>query len=543
MSARRQSWRRLPFRRACYFAALSLVILGPLLVPHGYVLTLDTVWGPHFPVIPPGEDPILASLPVRLLLAGFQALVGGPLAQTGFLFGFLTLAGIGMYRLVPGENAWAKYAAGTFYAANPFVYQRLVAGHWGLLLGYALLPFALRALRNQLAAPSLRGALWLAAWWLACTMASAHFLFIFGLVFTVALVIGLLARPAKRRWLGYGLLTLGAYLLANLYWLWPLLGRSSMLSYFDHSHLAVFATAANVAGSPWFSVLTLEGFYRTGGAGESYWAAPVPWLMLGVLALAGVGLVTVIRRARERDFAITLLSSAYLAIPLAVGVADPATRRFYELLYDHLPGFHAMRESQKFALLLVVVLALYGGVGFGRLRDKLAAGWPRRIVTLGMIGLIAAGAGPLWWGAQLHRVSYPGAWETAGRLIAAEPGGQVLALPWQQYVHLSFTNPDRVVANPAPVVFPRPVYISSRADVPGLTESPPRPLDQLADRLDHGSSIGDDDYRLLQTNHIRWIAVLNVRFRPDTRTLESDPRLRLVSSDPEVLLFRVADPT
>ena len=39
----------------------------------------------------------------------------------------------------------ARAAAAALYAWNPFVYERLIMGHWGLLISYAALPFVARA--------------------------------------------------------------------------------------------------------------------------------------------------------------------------------------------------------------------------------------------------------------------------------------------------------------------------------------------------------------------------------------------------------------
>ena len=50
-----------------------------------------------------------------------------------------------MGRLVGGRQ-WARLGAATLFAVNPFVFQRLYAGHIALLLGYALLPLVVRSM-------------------------------------------------------------------------------------------------------------------------------------------------------------------------------------------------------------------------------------------------------------------------------------------------------------------------------------------------------------------------------------------------------------
>jgi DNA repair exonuclease SbcCD ATPase subunit len=65
-------------------------------------------------------------------------------------------AAAGAARLVPTRGLAARAAAAALYAWNPFVYERLVMGHWGLLVSYAALPWAAlsRAARSNALASS-----------------------------------------------------------------------------------------------------------------------------------------------------------------------------------------------------------------------------------------------------------------------------------------------------------------------------------------------------------------------------------------------------
>jgi len=70
-------------------------------------------------------------------------------------------------------------AAGTLYAVNPFVFNRLFVGHFALLIGYALLPFAVKAAIRCFHRGGLR---WCvpALWWAGLTSLSPHFAWIYG---------------------------------------------------------------------------------------------------------------------------------------------------------------------------------------------------------------------------------------------------------------------------------------------------------------------------------------------------------------------------
>ena len=61
------------------------------------------------------------------------------------LLAIFVLACSGAAALLDREPLLARLAAGVFYAWNPYVAERLIIGQWALLLGYAGLPWVLRA--------------------------------------------------------------------------------------------------------------------------------------------------------------------------------------------------------------------------------------------------------------------------------------------------------------------------------------------------------------------------------------------------------------
>ncbi|HET7517791.1 MAG TPA: hypothetical protein VFN05_08880, partial [Actinomycetes bacterium] len=128
---------------------LALLALGPLL-GRGYVLTYDMVFVPRLELSPGllGLDTAVArSVPADLLVALASRLVPADLVQKLVLAGVFLGAAAGAARLVPSRSRTARAAAAVLYAWNPFLYERLVMGHWGLLVAYAALPWvALAAL-------------------------------------------------------------------------------------------------------------------------------------------------------------------------------------------------------------------------------------------------------------------------------------------------------------------------------------------------------------------------------------------------------------
>ncbi|HEX5880481.1 MAG TPA: hypothetical protein VF468_19540 [Actinomycetota bacterium] len=126
---------------------LALLALGPLLV-RGYVLTYDMVFVPRLDLTRGllGLDTAVArAVPADLLVALASRLVPADLVQKLLLAGVFVGAAAGAARLVPSPAPLARVAAAALYAWNPFLYERLIMGHWGLLVSYAALPWVARA--------------------------------------------------------------------------------------------------------------------------------------------------------------------------------------------------------------------------------------------------------------------------------------------------------------------------------------------------------------------------------------------------------------
>src|SRR5206468_6739692 len=65
----------------------------------------------------------------------------GQVAEKALLFAIFAGATWGAARLVPSLRPAARIGAGLLYAWNPFTYERILIGHWALLVGYAAMPF------------------------------------------------------------------------------------------------------------------------------------------------------------------------------------------------------------------------------------------------------------------------------------------------------------------------------------------------------------------------------------------------------------------
>src|SRR5260370_8758924 len=133
--------------------ALGVLALGPGL-GRGFLLSYDMVFVPHPPLTAAALG--MASGPPRAVpsdavVAVLAQILPSDLVRKVVLLSIFTLACSGAAALLRGFPLSARLAAGVFYTWNPYVAERLILGQWALLLGYAALPWVLRALAPGLA--------------------------------------------------------------------------------------------------------------------------------------------------------------------------------------------------------------------------------------------------------------------------------------------------------------------------------------------------------------------------------------------------------
>ncbi|HET9443718.1 MAG TPA: hypothetical protein VFO65_10365, partial [Acidimicrobiales bacterium] len=188
-------------------AAFGLLVTAPFVASRDPLVLLDwAVGGPYsFLREVAGLDGLATGAPWHLAVHLVSGVVGARVTSWLPLAAFFPLSAWAMSRLLAGAGRWGCLAGSLLYAVNPVVVDRAWVGHFGFLVGYALLPLAVRAFLD-LAGPRpspARAALWL----LALTGLSPHFAWI-GAVALLAAV----APVMRRAWrpLLVTLLALGA---------------------------------------------------------------------------------------------------------------------------------------------------------------------------------------------------------------------------------------------------------------------------------------------------------------------------------------------
>jgi hypothetical protein len=424
---------------------LAVLALAPVLVARGFVLIGDMSFVP----VQPWRDEWLGldgsvprAVPADAIVSVLTHVVPGDLVQKAILVAALVAAALGMVRLartfVTADARWAPLGAAVLYLWNPWVLERLAIGHWGLLVGYAAMPWvviaALAVRRGGGGLPLLVIALGIAAFGSPTG----------GVV--AGLVAAALCASRGRQVVG----VLAAALVVNLPWLLPgLLGSAGPT---DPSGVQAFAARSDTPFGVLGSLLTFGGIWK---------ASIVPgergsWLLVLLALLVTIaGLMALVAGIRARgQHASTLRALAALGLAGFVLAAIPTTRpglRLSVWLVDHVAGAGILRDSQKWLLLTLLAVC----VGFAMALEK-GGRWLRANglgpgLLTGVAALLPVVVLPtLAWGisGKLEPVHYPAEWAQVRTVLDALPDRRTAVLPWATYRSFAW-NGDRAALDPA----------------------------------------------------------------------------------------------
>jgi hypothetical protein len=473
---------------------LGLLALGPGL-RRGFLLSYDMVIVPREPFTATmfglaGGPP--RAVPSDAVLAAASRIVPADIVQKLVLLSVFALACAGAAALLEREPWFARLAAGVFYAWNPFVAERLLIGQWALLLGYAGLPWALRAV---IAGPvaSWRGAGRLGLALLPAAVGGFAAMAISALVVVPAAVLAP-GGPARRRLASAGA-ALAVLAVASLPWLIPSALRTVSA---DPAGIAAFAARADTPFGSFGSLLMLGGVWNAQAVPAGYggaWSAI--WLALALAAAAGY---VALGLRRHRWPGLTFAAVAGLAIA-SVGVTATG-RGLLRAAIGTWPGFAVLWDAQQF----VAPLALAEALGAGLLvtwaarttvtgpeqtaigdeeGDQPRTGGPGVVIAVALVLAPILLLPGLAWGAagRLRPAWYPAAWLEAAQMIDhSRAQGAALLLPWAAYRRPAW-NGGRAVLDPWPRLVSRQVIWNTGPQVGDVKLKPDDPAARRLGRV------------------------------------------------------------
>ncbi len=445
-----------------WVGALTVAVAAPVLRP-GYVLSYDAVAVSRQTMLPDSlgvGEALPRAVPAEAVTVVLAQIIDGQWIQKGLLVILLVVAGLGAAALVPSGSRLVACIAATAYVWNPFVAERLVLGHWWLLLGYACLPWLVMA-SVRVAGGSSGGVPAL-----VLLLALGSLVPTAGILSATVTVIVLawcldwaqVSRSARR----FALVAALIILVNSPWWLPGLLHPTAG----DGPAVTGVAEFAARPDSPFGvvgSVLGLGGVWNGDVVPTS---RTLPWALAGLLLVLGgmaYGWPLLRQRVSGRKSG-ALVSIGGLGLMLALWTATPLGQDLLEALISTTSAFGLLRDSSKFVALWALPLAVVVALAAERLSALVHDTAARRsvltafaLVPLLVLPDLALGV----WG-RLSPVAEPAAWSATRTVLedSSHPG-DVMVLPWSSFRAFSF-NDDRVSLDPAPRWIPRPSVVDRR---------------------------------------------------------------------------------
>ncbi|MGH3724887.1 MAG: hypothetical protein ACRDUS_12300 [Mycobacterium sp.] len=422
---------------------MAAAIIAPLAAP-GYLLIRDAVSTPRSYLTDSAlgvTEAAPRAIPQDFFIAVMTVLIDGGVLVKLLLAVGLWLAGWGAARLaarlVPEAGIGGELVAATIAVWNPYVAERLLQGHWSLLLGYGCLPWVALTITRLRAATDV--GTWCAlAFWIALA----------GLTPTgtvLALIVGLAAAPDRRSRLG----VLAISVFAAMPWL-VASGLGTAIPAGDEAGVHAFAARAEPGLGTLGSLASLGGIWNASAVPASRSTLFALAFSAVLLVVVAVGVVVLLRTRT----ALGLLGIAVAAVAIPALLATGPGLMLTTWLITEVPGLGILRDGQKWVALAMPGYAVAGAAAITAMREP-SSRWVA--AGLACVALLFTLPDLAWGvGGQVESVTYPAGWSTVAARINAEPH-PVAVLPPETLRHYPW-GPSSI-----PVLDPFPRWI--RADV------------------------------------------------------------------------------
>ncbi|MDO8472102.1 MAG: hypothetical protein Q7S64_03090 [bacterium] len=280
-----------------------------------------------------------------------------------FYFGFsllVTLTGMWCLAKHLWQSRLAAFLAATLYLFNSYALIIFTGGQMLGAVGYGLIPWIILAQDRLMAKPKLSRVIVLTLIIQLQILYDPRFF-----ILTVPIMlVWLLARwpitrPSSKQFIKSLLLTIGLFLLQNLYWLYGMFGVKSS---------AGGITLAGYDNVGWVYSLSYSTLQHALFLHHLWWPTVVTGTRYDPNMLYGLILIFILFSLfvkKERRLVLSLIVLATVGIFLAKGINAPYGIT-YAYLFDHLPGFKVFRDPAKFFTLIAFCYSLLFALGWQR---------------------------------------------------------------------------------------------------------------------------------------------------------------------------------
>ncbi|MBY6539434.1 hypothetical protein HQ325_12190 [Rhodococcus sp. BP-349] len=515
---------------------LTGVVLGPLLhvLPPGggHLLLRDAVSTPRSYLTDSAlglSDSAARAVPQDAVVSVATSVVDGGVVVVGLLALALIAAGWGAAqmtaRVLGGASTGPRLVAATVAVWNPYVAERLLQGHWSLLVGYAALPWTAVAAMTLRDRGDLRSAAPLV---LVLGIAG---LTPTGVLLCAVLAAAVLAAPGGEHRVRRLVVVAVATVVLSLPWL-VATAVSGAGTGADPAGVAAFAARAEPGLGTIGALAGLGGIWNADavpGSRTSLFAVVGTAVLLG---LAAAGLPR-LRRTASPVVAALLLTGAVSVVLVALA-ATPIGLDVGRWAAESVPGAGLFRDGQKWVALWMPALALSAGSAVDR---PGCSGTRPRLAAVSAVAALLVVLPDLAWGVHgaLRPVDYPAGWssviDTVGpsdALVAVLPTGTFRRFDW---------SGEAPVLDPAPRLLDADVLGTGDLPVGGTVVRGENTVAGLVERLLLDGAPASD----LAALGVGWILIERSAGESgdSARTLAG---LEPVYADADLTLYSLADP-
>jgi hypothetical protein len=541
------------------FSILSFVLIWNFFSP-GYILTLDMVFAPDAFRISDsfyGFSNQYSVLPFFAFLDFLNIFISIELIQKILFFLIFFVSGVSAYRLCPEEWGIGRYFAGLLYMLNPFIYVRFLAGHWLILIAYAVSPIVIKSFIDFFEAPSSKRSVYIAFLMTFVFAIETHTPFLLLIVFGVFYIVNVLeSRKIAGRVMEISKSSalIGLFLLIlNSYWLIPsFIGGSGPLADITSSDIYVFTTKQDLNFNTLFTTASMYGFWR-GNYTYAKDLLPFWYLFFAfILFLSVHGFVSNYKHPKYGVYVKAFGIIAVLSVLLAAGISGPFAGAF-EFLFNNVFFFKGFREPQKFVALLVLSYSYLGGLGVAEIENilkeknttqKNGSGNRTYVYIIIALALLTPFIYSFtmfngFWG-QLKTTDYPKDWYEVNDLLNKDKEDfNVLFLPWHLYMDFNWLpTPQKRIANPASIFFDRPVIQGDNMEAGTIYSSTSNPVSSYIEYLISSRDKIDNFGELLAPLNVKYILLTKEVDYTSYDFLYKQKDIEIVKETPDFIVFR-----
>jgi hypothetical protein len=472
------------------------------------------------------------ALPQDFAVALASHLIDGGIVVKALLILGLWLAGWGAARLaalvIPDSGLAGQFVAATIAIWNPYVAERLLQGHWSLLVGYGCLPWVAAAMVRLRVGP---GDFWPLVFWIALAGVTPT-----GLLLAAIVALACLAVPGqgRARWL-CAATTLAVSALAALPWL-VASAVSGTLSATEPG-IAAFAARAERGLGTLGSLAGLGGIWNADSVPGSRGTL---FAILGTAVLLAV-VVAGLPVVRRKPAAVVLVVLAAAAVVVPAAMATSGGIAFVDALVRAAPGLGIARDGQKWVAVAMPGYTLAGAAAVVTLRRWVPSPVSAVVCCVALIVVLP----DLVWGVSgaMRSVRYPAGWAAVASRINADqspvavlPAGTMRRFDW---------------SGPAPVLDPLPRWVRPHVWATGDLTISGRPVlgEGNRARVIERLLVDGADQRALAGAGVGWLVVESGTPGETGSAAKTLATLPVEYRDADITLYRIggetagADPT